>query len=597
MSNILEYLKEHKIISDGAFGTYYMGMYGSQAEDDVETAQPERANILYPERVVKIHKEYIEAGAKLIRTNTFASHSVSLEGNMADVKNNIKAAVKNAEKAIEITKKDVFIAGDIGPVPADSNMGMDEKIKEYIAIGEVFQDAGADVILFETFPEVDMIVPVAKHLKMRKDIPIMVCFCVNQFGYSNAGLSARKLLAEAGENPDIDIIGLNCGVGPSHMVQLMNGLDIDNGKLIAALPNAGYPKLVQNRLTFNDNRECFKEKLAELAGYGIDILGGCCGTSPEYIRQVSEGVDRTHNQKKKNISDRVCTQKPDAKDSFLNARKADKNHKLIAVELAPPINSNDEKLLDAAHMLKAEGVDIVTFPDSPSGRTRVDSVLMAEKVHYETGLRVMPHMCCRDKNSIAIRSTVLGAYINGIKDFLVITGDPVPVMFRQTTKSVFNFDSVGMMKILQGMNEEIFGNGRITFGGAINHNKFNLKFEIDRIKRKMEAGAEFFMTQPVFSKAQADIVHDMKMQTGATVLIGIMPLVSRKNAMFMKNEMTGIHIPDEVIARYGEDMTRKQGEECGIAIAKEIMEYTDSFADGYYFSFPFNRVHMLKQLI
>ena len=195
---------------------------------------------------------------------------------------------------------------------------------------------------------------------------------------------------------------------------------------------------------------------------------------------------------------------------------------------------------------------------------------MAEKVRIETGLCVMPHICCRDKNAIAIRSTILGARLNQITNFLLLTGDPVPVLFRQTTKSVFNFDSVGMMKIVQEMNGEEFKDAPVTYGGAINHNRTNIKAETERIRRKMAAGAAFFMTQPVFSKEQAEIVRNMKAETGATILVGIMPLVSRKNAVFMKNEMTGIEIPDDVIARYRDDMSREEGESCGIQIAKRI---------------------------
>ena len=268
-----------------------------------------------------------------------------------------------------------------------------------------------------------------------------------------------------------------------------------------------------------------------------------------------------------------------------------------SADAADTAKDTAQKLLDAAHILKQSHVDVVTFPDSPSGRTRADSILMAEKVHKETGLRVMPHLCCRDKNAIAIRGSVLGAQLNGIKDFLVITGDPVPVMFRQTTRSVFNFDSVGMMKLLQTMNEEVFIGDKITYGGAINQNRINTKFEIDRIKRKLEAGAEFFLSQPVFSREQAQILRDMKAETGATILVGIMPLVSRRNALFMKNEMAGIEIPDEIIERYGENATRQEGEDCGIQIAREILDYTADFADGYYFSFPFNRVHMLAHIV
>jgi homocysteine S-methyltransferase len=242
-------------------------------------------------------------------------------------------------------------------------------------------------------------------------------------------------------------------------------------------------------------------------------------------------------------------------------------------------------------------VDVVTFPDSPSGRTRADSVLMAEKVRRETGLRVMPHICCRDKNAIAIRSTILGAKLNDIKDFLLLTGDPVPVLFRQTTKSVFNFDSIGMMNIVDGMNEEEFKDAPVTYGGAINHNRVNIDIEIDRVKRKMAAGASFFMTQPVFSYEQAQVVKKIKEETGAVILVGVMPLVSRRNAEFMKNEMTGIVIPDDIINRYDINMTREEGECCGIDIAREILSITDDFADGYYFSFPFNRVHMLQGIL
>jgi homocysteine S-methyltransferase len=274
------------------------------------------------------------------------------------------------------------------------------------------------------------------------------------------------------------------------------------------------------------------------------------------------------------------------KKSFLTG-KLGTGRKLIAVELAPPVGANDEKLMEAARFLENLGVDVVTFPDSPSGRTRIDSILMAGKVHKETGMCVMPHICCRDKNAIAMRSSFLGAYINDIHNFLIITGDPVPTMARQTTKAVFNFDSVGLMNIVKDMNEENFAQSPLSYGGAINQGRFNLDVEIGRVRRKMEAGAEFFLTQPIFTREDAERVRTIKNETNAVILCGIMPLISRKNAMFMKNE----------IERYPQDGGREAGERIGIAIAKEIISYTEEFADGYYFSFPFNRVHMLKDII
>ena len=620
--NILESLKDKLLVADGAFGTCYVGMYGEQG-----TVAPELANIRHPERVLEIHKEYVKAGAGLIRTNTFAANTASLDADMDYVVSNVRAAVKLAkcvaEEAAEagcirtneavVTEsgesgmdcKKVYIAGDIGPIPADAGLTMNERISQYKLLGETMQDLGVDIIWFETFPEFNVLEPVLKHLKARKDTPVMVSFCVNQFGYSNCGFSARALLSQAAGDPDVDCVGFNCGVGPYHMLQLLKKLDVDCGKPVSVMPNAGYPKFTQSRLVFNDNKEGFIDKIQDIAALGVDIIGGCCGTNPEYIHQITERVKNGDIVKtaKVHVEKKQSDNAP--KDNFLKGRlerggadmKNAGGRKLIAVELAPPVDVNDQKLLDAAHILKQSQVDVVTFPDSPSGRTRADSILMAEKVHKETGLRVMPHLCCRDKNAIAIRGSVLGAQLNGIKDFLVITGDPVPVMFRQTTRSVFNFDSVGMMKLLQSMNEEVFGGDKITYGGAINQNRMNTKFEVDRIKRKMEAGAEFFLTQPVFSMEQAQILRNMKAETGATILVGVMPLVSRRNALFMKNEMAGIEIPDEIIERYGENATRQEGEDCGIQIAREILEYTADFSDGYYFSFPFNRVHMLAHIV
>ena len=620
--DILESLKNKLFVADGAFGTCYVAMYGEQG-----TVAPELANIRHPERVLEIHKEYVKAGAGLIRTNTFAANTAGLDADMDYVIANVRSAVKLAKGAAGdllcedctgtegvgkpwnddagTAYKKVYIAGDIGPIPADAGLTLNERIWQYKLLGETMQDMGVDIVWFETFPEFNVLEPVVKHLKARKDTPVMVSFCVNQFGYSNCGFSARALLSQAAGNPDVDCVGFNCGVGPYHMLQLLKKLDVDCGKPVSIMPNAGYPKFTQSRLVFNDNKEGFVDKIQDIAALGIDIIGGCCGTNPEYIKQITARVEtgrivrtaKMHVEKQQSGST--------SKDNFLKDRLdgeavASENtgaHKLIAVELAPPVDDNDQKLLDAAHILKQSHVDVVTFPDSPSGRTRADSILMAEKVYKETGLRVMPHLCCRDKNAIAIRGSVLGAQLNGIKDFLVITGDPVPVMFRQTTRSVFNFDSVGMMKLLQSMNEEVFIGDKITYGGAINQNRLNTRFETDRIKRKMEAGAEFFLTQPVFSRQQAQVLRAMKAETGATILVGVMPLVSRRNALFMKNEMAGIEIPDEIIERYGENATRQEGEECGIQIAKEILGYTADFADGYYFSFPFNRVHMLAHIV
>ena len=591
---LAQYLNHSKLITDGSFGTYYADQYDTNEMPELANTDTAKA-----ERVRTIHKEYIDAGAKLIRTNTFAANTVLLNTDMDSVVNNIEAAVTLAKEAVAACKEDCFIAGDIGPIPMTDGLDADAVQEQYYQLGKAFLKNDIDILNFETFSELTQILPAIKRLKQEmaekgRPLFVMTQFSVNQFGYSAAGLSAGKLLTQAQTASEIDAAGFNCGVGPGHMEQLISKLKQPVGTYLISLPNAGYPQRIRNRICFSKHPEYFQTKAAELTGKdGVDIIGGCCGTTPQFIKLLSTGLDLA--QTPKTAETPAQQEKPQTiqdRSFFAGASR-----KLIAVELAPPATANDEKLLEAAHMLEGLGVDVLTFPDSPSGRTRIDSVLMAGKVHRETGMCVMPHICCRDKNAIAMRSTFLGAHINDIHNFLIITGDPVPTLARQTTKAVFNFDAVGLMNIAQDMNVESFADCPLTYGGAINQGRTNLDVEIRRVIRKMEAGASFFLTQPIFTAEAADRVRRIKNETGARILCGIMPLVSRKNALFMKNEIAGVMVTDEIVARYPENADRETGEAVGVALAKEVMQLTADFADGYYFSFPFNRVSMLTEIL
>lgn len=589
--NIREYLKKSKLIADGSFGTYY-----SQKYKTVDI--PEYANITASQRISEIHTEYINSGAKLIRTNTFASNTYSLDCSIEQVKENIKAAYKIAKEAVEQSGKEIFIAGNIGPVPAVFQPDFEAVEEEYYQIAKTFIDEGADILCFETFTQSEHIMPAIKRIKEECNPFIIVQFCVNQYGYSEAGESAERLVSETAFSKCVDAVGLNCGVGPAHMQQILSRINLNNNCFVTAMPNAGYPLLVRNRVKYADNPIYFASKVNDMALLGADIIGGCCGTTPDYIREVAKTVDLTPTVKSDETSANNENEKPVIKKSFFrNADGTIKDKKLIAVELAPPFGADDKKLLEAAHSLKGLGVDVLTFPDSPSGRTRIDSVLMAQKVKNVTGFEVMPHICCRDKNAIAMRSTFLGASINDINNFLIITGDPIPVMARQVVKSVFNFDSVGLMRIADEMNSEALKDSPLTYGGAINQSRRRIESEIKRVQKKMEAGAEFFLTQPVFTAEDAERLRRVKEETGARILCGIMPLVSRKNALFMKNEISGVNVTDEVIERYPENADREDGENVGVELAKEMIAITKDFADGYYFSFPFNRTYLLKRII
>lgn len=589
--NFLQTIKKRNLLFDGAFGTYYSQTGGSEKI-------PEMANFKDGQTVKRIHREYIEAGADIIRTNTFASNCDTLSCSREMLKQNLENACSLARQAIEETAENsgrtVWIAGDIGPLPGYVHKD-EENLEQYLYIAGTLIRSGADFLLFETFSDDQQILPVAEQLrKSYPDIPVFFHFSTNQYGYTNAGISVKRIFEELKNKNCIDGIGLNCGVGPGHMLSLIQELCLYPDKVYSVLPNASYPKIMQGRVVFTGDSEYFSGKLTEALQYGVDCVGGCCGTTPEYIRVVRKHFIR---EKCKNTCPCEVSEISKSGGMPLGAFYRGKNRS-IAVELTPPFGINDEKVLDAAYQLKSLNVDVITFPDSPSGRTRADSVLMAIKAKDKSGLCVMPHLCCRDKNAIAVRSQLLGAYMNGIRNLLIVTGDPVPVILRDDIKSVYNFDSVGFMRILQEMNAEEFREDPFAYGGALNPTCANLEAEIQRLKKKMDAGASFFLTQPLFTDEDVENLSIIRKRVpDARILCGIMPLISYKNAKFMQSEMPGIHVTDAIVSRYKENGTKEEGEQAGVELAREIIRKTEKISDGYYFSVPFNRVYLVKDIL
>lgn len=597
-------MEKQRVLCDGAFGTYYHIVTKSK---DL----PERANKKNPEIVKQIHKAYIKAGARLIRTNTFAANTLTLSCNLETLIEEIKIGYMLAKEAVKESLEDevklnpkeklkVQVAGDIGPIP-NGGQTIEALKEEYLLIGNTFLELGVKTIVFETFPDLEMIKEVIQTLKQKKPtLFIIVQFCVNQYGYSTSGVSAKKLLETASELKEIDAVGFNCGVGPAHLYQILKKLNLNCGKYLTALPNASYPKRRQNRMVFLQNEAYFAEQMKEIAMLGVTFIGGCCGTTPDYIQAVKEQLDamptltQEEMKQKDQVQDKLEVQEM-KQPAFFESKQ--KGEKIMAVELSPPPDVRVDSIMDAANLLKQRGIDILTFPDSPSGRTRADAILMAVKVLHEVNIKVLPHICCRDKNAIALRSALLGAYINGVRDVLVITGDPVPMLARESVKSVFNFNAIGVMKLLDEMNHESFKEEPICYGGGLNYNRRNIEVEIQRLKKKEAAGAKFFLTQPIFTKEDAKKLRYIKSQIKAKVLCGIMPLISRRNARFIQNEMLDIHVTDEIVNLFSPDMTKEEGEAVGVKIAKEMVKEVEDFVDGYYFSIPFNRVYLLEQIL
>ena len=526
---ILELMKERRIYFDGGMGSLL------QARGLKPGELPETWNLSRPEIITEIHREYLDAGSDVVTTNTFGANHFKFKAEDGySVKEIVTAAVRNAKNAIAAAGHG-YAALDMGPtgklLKPYGDLEFEDAYEAYKEVVLIGKAAGADLVIIETMGDGYELKAAVLAAKENSDLPVFATVTLDEKGKMLTGGNVESVTALL-EGLGADVIGLNCGLGPIQLLPFMRDMAKVSSTPILVNPNAGLPRSEGGKTVYDIDADEFATAMQEMARNGATVLGGCCGTTPEFIGELSSWDGILNKIVLDTETDNGEQTGHVQRHGFLYDENGErKQKKLIAVELAPPFNADDEKLLESAHLLKNAGVDVLTFPDSPSGRTRVDSVLMASKVRQATGLSVMPHICCRDRNAIAMRSLFLGAAINDIHNFLIITGDPIPSTARQTVKAVFNSDSTGLMKIAKEMNEDVFAKNPLCYGGAINQGRKNLDVEIGRVKKKMEEGAEFFLTQPVFTEEDAARLRRIKEETGAKILCGIMPLISRKNAM------------------------------------------------------------------
>lgn len=607
---IFDYLKNARLVTDGAMGTYYSKL---QSSGDINVIA-EYANLNNKDKIKEIHKEYIKAGANLLRTNTFAANRTILSISKEEQTEILKAACQIAKEAVEDCKllhNQVFIAGDIGPIPELITSEEEEIKEEYLSMIDIFLEEKVDAILFETFPDLRYLIELSAYIKKKSpDTFVMVEFCMNKNGYTRTGASDIKLLDQVSKIEEIDAVGFNCGIGSGHMYQVLQKLKLPKNKYFMCAPNAGYPEQYQNRMVFMDNALYFADNCKKIAGLNTSIVGACCGSTPDYIKAISGYVkelppvvlvcEKNNSSKNKSGNNEKSVNKSQEKikhlenNSFYQLLHSGK--KVVAVELDPPFDADDKKVISCAQYLKDHDVDIITMADSPMGRSRIDSVLMSIKIKQVTGMNVMPHICCRDKNMIAMRSMILGAYVNDIRNILIVTGDPVPDGGRLKTTGVFDYNSIRLMDYVKEMNEEHFSEEPLVFGGALDPGVKYVDKLIERMNKKIAAGATYFLTQPIYSDETIEKIKYIKSKVNTKILCGIMPFVSFTNATFIKNEFTGIHVPEDIVSRYHKEMSREEAELVGADIANELIEKLNPYADGYYFMLPFNRVSLMDKI-
>ncbi|MBR5521530.1 MAG: bifunctional homocysteine S-methyltransferase/methylenetetrahydrofolate reductase [Oscillospiraceae bacterium] len=563
---------------DGAFGTFYF-------EKTKDYKPCELANIHSPWTVIDIHKAYIDAGAQAIKTNTFSVNSMIFT-DLMQRKEIIKAAMNNAAEAVDGTDVQVFC--DIGYINSDK----EDVALEYVYIANDFIKNGGENFLFETLPEFTPIERALAHIKEKNpQSVIVVSFAVSQDGYSKKGIYYKKLLQQAVDCPHIDIVGLNCQCSPSHMRTLIKNLD-KLPKPLLAMPNSSYPSAFNGHMTFDDNSEYFADKMSEIFSAGADIIGGCCGTTPRHIQLAIKNVQQLNGKKEEKTAPSQLIQ---PKNTQFTIPRMCNSKKMIAVEIDPPVDNDMSFSISAGFKLKEAGVDIITVTDSPLARARADSIMVAAKIKREVGIETLPHLSCRDKNRISLKGSLIGASFENINNILAVTGDPIMQDIFSGKTGVFSFNSYGLISFINQLNSEVFRSTPFAVGAALNVNVPNFDRELARAKKKLENGAAYFLTQPMYSDDAVENFRRAAAELNVPVLAGLMPPASYKNAVFLNNEVSGITIKDSFVESL-KDKTREEIVEISTDFCMDIARKVNDVRGGYYLMTPMKRVDLTVRL-
>ena len=585
MIDVRAHLARKPLLFDGGMGTYYKAKPGTECE---------QGNLLDPAGVRKVHREYLAAGAEAIKTNTFGLPRMAA-ARQPDWQALARAGWKLAAEAAVETGAAVF--ADLGPAP-DTEAAPAGSI--YTAVARCFVEQGARNFLFETLSSDAGVLEAVQAVKAQvPDAFVLISFAVLPDGYTREGMYSKDLVRRMTESGIVDAVGFNCVSAPGAMRTLVQQLG-STALPLSVMPNAGYPVVTRTQVKYQGKPEYFAKELARIAAEGVRILGGCCGTTPDHIAALRAALDSLPAVEKAAPAVQVST--PEAPtvekdDAFL--RKLNAGKKVIAIELDSPKDADLTNYLAGAKRLQAAGADLLTIADCPIARARMDSSLVACRVHRELGLCTLPHMTCRDRNLNATKALLLGLYAEGVREVLAITGDPIPTAERDEVKNVYQFNSRKLAQYIVSL----AGEGRempspMTVFGALNLNARNFEVELRRAGEKLENGMSGFLTQPVLSEQAVENLRRTRETLGerAKILVGIMPVVSQRNAIFMENEVNGIHVAEDIIEAFA-GLDREQGEALGLEISLKMAREALPYADGFYLMTPFNRVALMERLI
>ncbi|MBN2643123.1 MAG: bifunctional homocysteine S-methyltransferase/methylenetetrahydrofolate reductase [Victivallales bacterium] len=602
MSNPLkDRLSRQVMIFDGAVGTeiYRHNFFINTCFESLSLSAPKV--------IGEIHKSYADAGAEVITTNTFNANFNKLSRfGMGDKVDEINAA--GVELVREYAGEDVLIAASVGPVgDIDYGSGInEERIVEILAEQiEALEKAGADFILFESLGSAEDTERAIKAIQLKSSLPYILSFSLDRNAETVSGENLDVLMKVvsdiSGEKPAA--LGLNCGEGPESTLSALESLMKKADYPIIVQPNAGVPKKVDNRMIYMTSPEYFSTYALRYANMGARGVGGCCGIGPDHIRDMARTIKPlAASEFKSELT--VVVNEEEMMDPVPMAEKSDFARKLAAgewvtgVEITPPRGFDLTSTIAKAAQCKAAGVDVINLPDGPRASSRISPLVTAIEIQEKAGIEVILHFCCRDKNLIGMQADILGCACKNINNILFITGDPPKLGDYPFSSGVFDVDSIGMVKIQSKLNRGLDIGGkplgvqtRILSGVGADPNAIDMEREYRRTCEKAESGAEFIITQPVFAVDPLIKFVDRIAHLKIPVIAGIWPLASYRNAEFMRNEVPGVVVPDEIMTRMAAFSGKDEQREEGIKIARESIDAIRSYVQGVQVSAPFGNVN------
>lgn len=593
---LLQDLQNRVLIADGAMGTLLYSYGIDRCFEEL--------NLSKEEEVKRVHEAYVQAGADIIQTNTYGANYIKLS------RYGLEEETKRINtKAVQIAKAaagSAYVLGTIGGIRTfNKNAYSIEEIKRsfreqlYILLNEQ-----PDGLLLETYYDMEEAKAVLQIARKETTLPIVMNVSMHEQGVLQDGTPLKDGLSEL-SSLGADVVGINCRLGPYHMIQALEGVPILENSHLSVYPNSSLPSLEEGRLVYDTDNDYFRKSALEFRNQGARIIGGCCGTTPQHIHAMAEAVKDLApitEKEVKVLKEEIISIQDQRTEPGLDELAAEK--RTIIVELDPPKKLNFEKFLVAANELKNAGIDALTLADNSLATPRISNVACGALLKQQLDMRSLVHITCRDRNLIGLQSHLMGLDTLGLTDVLAITGDPSKIGDFPGATSVYDLTSFDLIRLIKQFNEGLSFSGKplgkktnFSVAGAFNPNVRHIDKAVKRLEKKIEYGADYFISQPVYSEEQLVKIHEESRHLDKPIYIGIMPLISSRNAEFIHHEIPGIKLSDsirDIMAKAGEDKEKQRAE--GLAIARSLLDTACELFNGIYLITPFLRSDLTAEL-